>query len=81
MGRQTYESDVNYKRAKYLLEEFSSPRYASTRIEYEDNLKLLNIIDYVMNNEKITTKQYKTLLHYCRVYNVKILNSLDFILD
>lgn len=81
MGRQVYESSANYKRAKLLIAELASPRHSKTMIKHEDNLKLLKIRAYVDREERITVKQYKALVHYCKVYNVKISNAIDFIID
>ncbi len=81
MGEALFESSGNLKRAKLLLNDLASPRHATTMIKWNDNQKLIRIRDYVDKYGRITQKQYKALLHYCKVYKVKIPQSIDFILD
>ena len=84
MGKPAYETEGNLKRAILLLKEFSSPKSRMEdipKVKYYDDVKLVKIRNYIDKHKAITTKQYKTLLHYCRVYNIKISNAIDFILD
>ena len=84
MGKPTYEKESNLRRAILLLKEFSTPKSRMEdipRVKYQDDLKLVKIRKYIEQHNAITTKQYKTLLHYCRVYKIRINNAIDFILD
>ena len=76
MGKALLETEVNLKRAKILLKKFSE-----NEVDLFDRLKIEKIKDHVKTFNTITSKQFRTLNHYCGVYKIKLLQSLDFILD
>jgi len=87
MGKPILESEDNLKRAKLLLQKFfpeiHPDRYNSIipSVKFNDNLKLNKIERFVREKNVITPKQFKALKHYCKVYNINILQSIDFLLE
>jgi len=81
MGKPTLEKDSNLKRAKLILEGLNKHNSFEHARKYNDTLKINKIEKYIKENNNITPKQFKSLTHYSKVYGVKILQSMDFILD
>jgi len=78
MGKAILESHGNLKRAEYLLQELASK---INEVSYQDKQKILKVSKYVTEHKSITPKQFRALTHYSKVYGVKVLQSLDFLLD
>ena len=81
MGKPVLEKDSNLARAKLLLEKLNELNTHESAIDYNDLQKIVKIQKFIEDFKSITPRQYKALKHYSKVYGVKILQSLDFILD
>ena len=85
MGTPILESESNLKKAKLLLSKFfkslTEKDDIHKRIRNHDFEKIKKIESYISKHNAITLKQFKALRHYSKVYNIKILQSMDFILS
>jgi len=81
MGKAILEKDSNLKRAKLILEGLDKHNWHEHSLKYNDRLKINKITKYIKEKKAITPKQFKALTHYSKIYGVKILQSMDFILD
>lgn len=59
------------------------PLLKGASVDFKDHdLDKINKIDkYYKMTGKVTEKQFRSFRHYCRIYDVKIPNSLIFILE
>lgn len=62
---------------KVILENFRQINY----LNKHDGIKLNKIISYIKRYGIATKRQYRAFKHICRVYGLKLDNSITFILD
>jgi len=81
MGKPIFEKESNFKRAKMLLEKLDKFNTYEHAIKDNDLAKITKITKYTEKHKAITPKQYRALTHYSKVYDIKVLQSIDFLLD
>ena len=81
MGKAIYEKASNLTRARMILEGLDKLNSYEHAISRNDYLKISQIEKHLAHFGSITPRQFRALSHYGRVYQIKILQPLDFILD
>ena len=78
MGTPNYLSPNKFKKASLLVRALLEEE---DRLTSHDFLNLKKINRHINNLGCITPRQFRSLIHYSKVYKIDILQSIDFILD